>query len=176
MRANPDDQPAPRETGPDKAAPLGVLLLSAFGLGLSPVMPGTVASLATAALLYAAAPAVGAFLALTFLLTLFGVVVTLRFGDAASGPDAHGDPGWVVSDEVAGQALACLGALPLGASLESIAASFVLFRVFDMLKPPPVSTLERLPGGRGILMDDIAAGLIAGVLTLLIGAFGLLPG
>ncbi len=163
-------------TSSDAATPFAVLLLSGFGLGLSPVMPGTVASLATAALLCLAIHSVVSFFFLACLLILFGVVVTLRFGNIVSGPERHGDPGWVVSDEVAGQALACLGILPGGASLELIATSFVLFRVFDMLKPPPVSTLERLPGGRGILMDDIAAGLIAGALTVLIGQLGVWPG
>ncbi len=164
----------PPERG-DADRRLGALLLSAFGLGLSPIVPGTIASLATAALLWVVAPGIPAFLGLAFVLILFGCHVTLRYGGLVTGPDAKGDPGWVVSDEVAGQAVACLGALPFGASPALIAASFVLFRIFDMTKPPPVSTLEKLHGPRGILMDDIAAGAIAAVLTLAIGLLDVLP-
>lgn len=154
---------------------MGALLLSTLGLGLSPIMPGTVASLATATLFWAVAPGTAAFLGLAFVLILYGCHVTLRYGKLVTGPDTKGDPGWVVSDEVAGQAVACLGALPVGASPALIATSFVLFRIFDMAKPPPVSTLEKLHGARGILMDDIAAGAIAAVLTMGIGLLDLLP-
>lgn len=155
---------------------VGVLLLSAFGLGLSPIMPGTVASLATAGAMACVAGQPLAFTLLGLLLALTGSWVTLRYADRVTGPEGRGDPGWVVSDEVAGQGLACLGALAAGGSWPALAASFVLFRVFDMLKPPPVRTLERLHGARGILLDDIAAGAIAAVLTVGLGLAGLLRG
>jgi phosphatidylglycerophosphatase A len=76
------------------------------------------------------------------------------------------DPSCVVVDEVAGQILAFTG-IPL--HWKSLLAAFILFRVFDVLKPPPLRQLERIPGGAGIMLDDIGAGLyaLAGVHLLL---------
>ena len=68
------------------------------------------------------------------------------------------DPGFVVIDEVCGQLITLIGA-PLG--WKSLLAGFILFRAFDIVKPPPVRSLERLPGGWGIMLDDVAAGLYA---------------
>jgi phosphatidylglycerophosphatase A len=153
-------------------APLRVALLSAFGLGVSPIMPGTVASLAVALLLWAVGPAPLRLAAAAVALLVLGCVVTLRFARDLPHAGDHGDPGWVVSDEVAGQALACLAAVPFGGGWLPMAAAFVLFRVFDITKWGPVGALERRPGAAGILLDDIAAGAIAGVLVLAAGALG----
>lgn len=82
------------------------------------------------------------------------------------------DPQFVVIDEVAGQWVALLFA-PL--AWKTLLAGFILFRAFDIVKPPPVRQLERLPEGTGIVMDDVAAGIYAlAVLQLLIhfGVFG----
>jgi phosphatidylglycerophosphatase A len=68
------------------------------------------------------------------------------------------DPGHVVIDEVAGQLIALI-AIP--ADWQHALLSLLLFRLFDILKPPPVRQLERLPAGTGIMLDDIAAGLLA---------------
>jgi phosphatidylglycerophosphatase A len=68
------------------------------------------------------------------------------------------DPGFVVIDEVAGQLIA-LTAAPL--RWKSLLLGFILFRAFDILKPPPLRLLERLPEGTGIVVDDIGAGLYA---------------
>jgi phosphatidylglycerophosphatase A len=68
------------------------------------------------------------------------------------------DPSHVVIDEMAGQMVALIGA-PLG--WKSLLAGFILFRVFDIVKPPPVRQLERLPEGAGIVIDDLGAGLYA---------------
>lgn len=77
------------------------------------------------------------------------------------------DPGHVVIDEVAGQAIALAYAPVFG--WKYALAGFILFRAFDIIKPPPVRQLERLRAGWGIMMDDVAAGLLALVL-LQIGA------
>ena len=61
-------------------------------------------------------------------------------------------------DEVAGQAIALI-AVPL--DWKYAIASLILFRAFDIIKPPPVRQLERLPDGTGIMMDDVAAGILA---------------
>lgn len=68
------------------------------------------------------------------------------------------DPQTVVIDEVAGQMVALIGA-PLG--WKPFLAAFILFRAFDILKPPPVRQLERLPEGTGIVVDDLGAGVYA---------------
>jgi phosphatidylglycerophosphatase A len=71
------------------------------------------------------------------------------------------DPGCIVIDEVAGMAVALLW-IPWGPG--AAAAGFLLFRLFDIWKPFPVRTLERrLSGGWGIVMDDIAAGVMANI-------------
>ena len=68
------------------------------------------------------------------------------------------DPQFVVIDEVAGQLVALIG-VPL--AWKSFLAGFILFRVFDIVKPPPVRQLEAIPEGAGIVLDDVAAGLYA---------------
>ena len=72
------------------------------------------------------------------------------------------DPSFVVIDEVAGQAISLLAAPAFG--WKYAIAAFILFRAFDIVKPPPVRQLERLPRGWGIMMDDVAAGILACVL------------
>ena len=81
------------------------------------------------------------------------------------------DPQFVVIDEVAGQLVALIG-VPL--TWKSFLAGFILFRVFDIVKPPPVRQLEAIPEGAGIVLDDFAAGLYALALMHLFLHFGLL--
>ena len=70
------------------------------------------------------------------------------------------DPSACVVDEVAGQWLAsCFAAL----TLKGFVAAFLLFRVFDIFKPWPISAAEKLPGGYGIMADDLVAALAAGL-------------
>jgi len=71
------------------------------------------------------------------------------------------DPGFVVIDEVAGQMIALIG-VPL--NWKYLLAGFILFRSFDIVKPFPLRRLESLPGGTGIMLDDVGAGLYALVL------------
>ena len=68
------------------------------------------------------------------------------------------DPSIVVIDETAGQMVALLFHV---LTWRTLMAGFVLFRLFDIIKPPPICRLERLPGGTGIMVDDLAAGLLA---------------
>jgi phosphatidylglycerophosphatase A len=83
------------------------------------------------------------------------------------------DPGHVVSDEWAGMWLAlwparrlvsdALGGGGWAPAAAAMLAAFLLFRLLDIWKPPPVGSLERLPGGWGVTMDDVAAGILAGL-------------
>ena len=86
----------------------------------------------------------------------------------------HKDPGFIVIDEVAAQLLVLVAA-PL--DWRAYAASFVLFRVFDIAKPWPVRAIERrVEGGLGIMLDDVAAALYAVALLLIgEGVFGVRP-
>jgi phosphatidylglycerophosphatase A len=83
------------------------------------------------------------------------------------------DPQFVVIDEVAGQLVALI-AVPLG--WKTFLAGLILFRVFDILKPPPVRQLERFPEGLGIVVDDLGAGLYALIIVHLFLHFRLLIG
>jgi len=82
------------------------------------------------------------------------------------------DPGPVVLDEVVGQwwALSLMAWGGVAMRPWALAAGFALFRLLDVLKPPPIRQVERLPGGYGIVADDLLAGLVAGLLGAL--AFG----
>jgi phosphatidylglycerophosphatase A len=81
------------------------------------------------------------------------------------------DPSFVVIDEVAGQLISLI-AVPV--AWKTFLAGLILFRVFDILKPPPVRQLERLPEGTGIVLDDVAAGIYALVVMQLLLHWGLL--
>ena len=82
------------------------------------------------------------------------------------------DPQFVVIDEVAGQLIALL-AIPI--SWKSLLAGFILFRGFDIFKPPPVRQLERLPEGTGIMLDDVGAGIYAWLVMQVLLHFGVIP-
>jgi phosphatidylglycerophosphatase A len=75
------------------------------------------------------------------------------------------DPGFVVIDEVAGQWIALIAMRP---DWKHAALALVLFRVFDIWKPWPVRRLEDLPEGTGIMLDDVAAGVLALVVGLIV--------
>jgi phosphatidylglycerophosphatase A len=146
-------------------------LATVGGLGdLFPAPGTTVGSLAGALLYWGAARLVPQ---PSWAVALGGLVVLLPLSVWACGAEAarrgQTDPGPVVLDEVVGQWLAvAVVALAHGKApgLPELAASFVLFRVLDVAKPWPIRTLERLPGGWGIVADDLAAALAAGVLAL----------
>jgi phosphatidylglycerophosphatase A len=104
------------------------------------------------------------------ILTLAASVVCVAFAPAAIAAVGQNDPREVVADEVAGQAVTFIAVLFITlktASTGSIwaitAAGFVLFRIFDITKPWPIRKLEKLPSGWGILVDDILAGVYAGI-------------
>lgn len=88
------------------------------------------------------------------------IVLVVAVGIPAATLEARGcgkkDPSHVVIDEVAGQLVTFL-ACPI--VWRALLAGFILFRVFDILKPPPVRSLEKLPEGTGIVVDDLGAGV-----------------
>lgn len=75
------------------------------------------------------------------------------------------DPGRVVIDEVLGSFVA-LAFLPV--NIPTLCAGFLLFRAFDILKPPPIRSTEKLPHGWGVMTDDLAAGIAANIVLRII--------
>jgi len=149
---------------------LGTAIATGAGLGYVPKAPGTAGSLA--ALLAAA------FLAhhhawgrMEFALLAAGAFAIAVW---AAGVDerrrGQKDPRFVVADEMVGQWVALVGVTT--SNWKSWLGAFLLFRLFDIWKPFPVREAESLPGGLGIVADDVAAGLYAAILLFLAGRLG----
>ncbi|MFH1033727.1 MAG: phosphatidylglycerophosphatase A [Pseudomonadota bacterium] len=149
----------------------GLRLLVTLGVGLWPGAPGTYASILVAVLAWAwlilgGAPLAGPWYGLAGL-GLTGLAVAsadraVRLG--ILGPDP--DPGAIVIDEAVGMLLALYGCASPGWPLW---AALAAFRVFDIAKPWPVGWSQRLPGGWGIVADDVLAGLYALAVARLLG-------
>lgn len=146
--------------------PLAKILSTCFGIGYFPFAPGTVTSAAAVAfyLLFPCIREVPVMLFLIFVSCAAGI-----WSGSIMEEHAGKDPSIVTIDELAGQWTALL-ALPAGAL--PLLLSFAFFRLFDIVKPGPVNSLQNLPGGWGIMADDMSAGLLAnlsvrGVLLLL---------
>jgi phosphatidylglycerophosphatase A len=155
-------------------APLWATLTATFfGIGRLHPGPGTWASVATVALWAALAHVlppelrIPAAIALALFIILIGIPAATRVARATGGKD----PQFVVIDEVAGQLIALI-AVPL--AWKTFLAGLILFRGFDIIKPPPVRQLEKLPEGTGIVLDDVAAGIFAFAVMHLLLHFGLL--
>ncbi len=148
----------PHNTAPKSR--LSWLIATCFGIGYLQPGSGTWASAITVLLWWAfthclaATWLVPAAIIVSMLVTLIGIppstVVARESGIK--------DPGFVVIDEVAGQMIALI-AVPM--NWKYMLAGFILFRSFDIVKPFPLRRLEALPGGTGIMMDDVGAGLYA---------------
>ena len=137
-------------------------LATFFGVGYFRPGPGTWGSAAALLLWLAAAHwlplsqmelSAAALLAATL-----ATVIGIPAASVVSREAQTDDPGFVVLDEVAGQWIALAAAAP---RWPLWLAAFVLFRAFDIVKPPPARQLDRIPGGFGIMMDDVAAGVYA---------------
>ena len=150
------------------------LLATFFGVGLLRPGPGTWGSAATVVLwwllAHAIAPSWQPWAAI--LLAALAVAVGIPAATQVSRASGLKDPQFVVIDEVAGQLIALIAA-PV--AWQSLLLGFILFRAFDIVKPPPVRQLEHLSEGYGIVLDDIAAGLYALAAMQLVLHFGLLP-
>lgn len=133
-----------------------------FGAGLLKPGPGTYGSIAAVLLWFGVAhllhPAPFALAAGTAIAALAVTLIGVPAASIVARESGREDPGYVVIDEVAGQLIALI-AIP--ADWRHAALSLLLFRIFDILKPPPIRQLERLHGGTGIMLDDVAAGLFA---------------
>ena len=131
--------------------------------------PGTVGSVS--------ALITGFFLAKNGFIILFSALLLVTIlgvfaADAYSKLTGKDDAGEVVIDEVAGQWLVLLCIPPnIDLALLWYGAGFILFRLFDILKPWPISVAEKLPGGIGVMADDVVAGTLAGMALLIAQLF-----
>jgi phosphatidylglycerophosphatase A len=142
-----------------------------FGCGYAPKAPGTAGSLAALAIAwalhtYAGVPPIG-MAGLAMLLAVPGIWAA----GVVARESGRKDPQIVVVDEVVGQWITLAGATVL--NWKSWLLAFVLFRFFDIWKPPPVRQLERLPGGIGIVADDAMAGVYGALVLFAAGWFNL---
>lgn len=138
------------------------LIATFFGAGYLRPGPGTYGSVAAVVLWLLAGWAVHHNTLSLAVVTCVGVVVATAAGIPAATRVAREanreDPGFVVIDEVAGQWVALLLVPPLWTNA---LLALILFRFFDILKPPPIRRFEALPGGTGIMADDLVAGAFA---------------
>ncbi len=138
-------------------------LATLFGVGKISKAPGTVATLATVPIWYALAqtgPLV--YMVVVFLLFPIGIWAAQIYERQS---DTH-DAKEIVIDEVVGF-LITMTWLPI--TWQSAALGFCLFRFFDIVKPPPIRQLDKkIPGGFGVMVDDVAAGIISSILMQLI--------
>src|SRR5262245_15880625 len=136
--------------------PVALAVATCFGVGYVPFAPGTFGSLAGLGLWY--------ILPSTLPAQAGAIVALFAAGSWAAGVSERHyratDPGVVVIDEVMGM-LVTLFLVPAGRM--SAIVAFLLFRLFDILKPYPSNRLERLPGGVGVMADDFMAAIYANV-------------
>jgi len=133
-----------------------VVFSTFFGLGFAPGAPGTVGTLAAVGVVYLLSLAGGAVFYSIFTLGL--ILVSFIAAGRCVRIFKREDPPEVVIDEVCGF-LVCMLFITLDPL--NLATGFFLFRFFDIAKPFPIRRFERLPGGYGIVMDDVLAGVYA---------------
>jgi phosphatidylglycerophosphatase A len=156
---------------PPRRNPFAFLIGTWFGCGFAPVAPGTAGSLAAVliaiALHYYGGYGRGMLLALTAIL----LAPAIWAAGVVAKQTNRTDPQIVVVDEVIGQWITLAGAATFNWS--TWLAAFVLFRLLDVWKPAPARQLERLPGGWGIVADDVMAGLYGALAIFVLDRFHL---
>ena len=139
------------------------IIATFFYVGLIPIGPGTFGTLAAIPLFY-----VLTFTPLYLYLAITFVIILISVWASTIAEEIYGkhDPGQVVADEVCGY-LVTMILVPL--TISNIFLGFLLFRLFDITKPYPVRKFEKLPGGWGIVIDDVAAGVYACISLHILG-------
>ena len=134
-------------------------LATCFQIGYLPLAPGTWGS-AAALIAWRLLPEIKLFKLSLIVIVIFlvGVIVS----SVVSNEENNSDPSKVVIDEWVGMWIALL---MIPNEWLWLGVAFILFRIFDIVKVYPANRFERLPGGWGIMMDDVVAGLYAGVIT-----------
>jgi phosphatidylglycerophosphatase A len=144
------------------------LLATGFGSGLSPIAPGTMGTLVGIAICLLCLPLTWPW---RFLFVIFLSALAIFISGRAERIYSKKDDQRIVIDEIAGFQVAMLPSAITGLNL---CIAFILFRIFDIWKPFPLRNLQNLPGGWGVVIDDVAAGIYAGVLMLALNYSGIL--
>ena len=144
------------------------LLATGFGSGLVPFAPGTFGTLVGVVICFLCLP-------LPWVLRLLTVLalsaLSIYVAQQAEKIYHKKDDQRIVIDEIIGFQITML---PVAISVLHLCVGFVLFRVFDILKPFPIGNLQRLPGGWGVVIDDVAAGIYAGVILFALNYTGII--
>jgi phosphatidylglycerophosphatase A len=130
------------------------VIATAFGAGYAPVAPGTAGSAVALAILWLVPFSRAGLVVFFLIVTAAGVWAA----HVVEGQVGEKDPGAIVIDEVAGMTLSVL-VLPLTPAV--LVTAFVLFRIFDVVKPFPAGRSQAIAGGMGVMADDLIAGLYA---------------
>ncbi|MCS7314091.1 MAG: phosphatidylglycerophosphatase A [Bryobacterales bacterium] len=156
-------------TDPPEAPPLARWLASWFGCGYAPKAPGTAGSAVAILLAWLLVRYAGWQPWHFAVLAAVGLAPAAWAASRVAEAARERDPHRVVADEVLGQWVALAGAVRLEGGVWP--AAFLLFRIFDIVKPVPIKKVESLPQGLGIVADDIVAGLYAALVLRLAGCF-----
>jgi phosphatidylglycerophosphatase A len=131
-----------------------------FGIGYFPAAPGTAATAVGACLAYLLKDLLGLYAGVLLILLIAGIFWAGYLEKALK----QKDPGIIVIDEVVGIMIALIG-LPLNWPI--VICGFFLFRAFDMFKIYPINRIEALPGGWGIMLDDVMAGVYTNIILFI---------
>lgn len=137
-------------------------LATGFGSGLAPFAPGTIGTLVGIPVCLLCLPLIWP---ARFLCVIVLSALAIFISGRAEMIYQKKDDQRIVIDEIAGFQVAML---PLAITGLHLLVAFVLFRIFDIWKPFPVNKLQDLPGGWGVVMDDVGAGIYAGAVMLLL--------
>ena len=143
-------------------------LATGFGSGLSPFAPGTMGTLVGVVICLLCLPLPWPMRSLTVLALS---ALSIYVAEQAEKIYQKKDDQRIVIDEIIGFQVTML---PVAITVLNLCAGFVLFRIFDILKPFPINNLQRLPGGWGVVIDDVVAGIYAGAVMMLLIYFGVL--
>ncbi len=133
------------------------IIATGFFTGYAPVAPGTAGSLIAVLIYWVFINSNFQLLILSAIFFAIGVITSGEFEKR----DGH-DPSIVVVDEIVGMWVALLF---VQKEIGTVLFSFFVFRIMDVIKPPPAKNFDRMNGGIGIMMDDVVAGVYANVLT-----------
>jgi phosphatidylglycerophosphatase A len=140
---------------------LSKILATLWIIGKSPIAPGTVASLLGVGLYLVVYKSIFAYLSVTIFLLVVGFISSIHAERFFSERDPHA----IVIYEFSSMLIVYLF-LPF--SIGIIILGFFLFRLFDIVKPPPIRKLESLPGGYGIMLDDIASAILTNLILRIV--------